>query len=239
MGFNTTYAWYVVVNDSILENQSDPFIFYTRVTPPNNIPPIAEAGGFYSAETNQIIQFNSSGSTDPDGQIDFYRWNFGDGTSEIIKQNPTHVYSKEGAYIVTLTVIDDNGSIDSDNATVMISFGENDPPVANAIIPSNGYTTESIAFNSDGTIDPDGDTLSYFWDFGDGTNSTEKNPLHIYQSPGTYFTTLKVSDKQYSDTVSNTITIKKAEQTPGFELISLVIALLAILLVNKKRIKKD
>jgi parallel beta-helix repeat protein len=242
LGFNTTFAWYVVVNDSILENQSDPFIFYTRLTPPDNDPPIAEAGGHYYAETNQIIQFNSTGSSDPDGKIDFYRWNFGDGSSEIIQQSPTHAYSKEGTYTVTLTVIDNNGSSDSDTATVFISFGENDPPVANAVVPSTGTAGESIAFNSEGTIDSDGDKLSYFWDFGDGTNSTEKDPTHSYQSTGKYFVTLTVSDSvSYDITSSVAITITKpvSDGIPGFEVLLIVIALLAILLINKKRSKKD
>ncbi len=242
LGFNTTFAWYAVVNDSILENQSDPFIFYTRATPPDNIFPTAEAGGPYSGETNQIIQFNSTGSTDADGKIDFYRWNFGDDSSEIIKQSPTHAYSREGAYTVTLTVIDNNGSSDSDTATVFISFGENDIPVANAIVPSAGTAGESISFSSEGTIDPDKDKLSYFWDFGDDTNSTEKNPTHSYQSAGTYFVTLTVYDLvSYDITQSVAITITKSvsDETPGFELTLIVIALLAILLINKKRNKKD
>jgi PKD repeat protein len=241
LGFNTTFAWYVVVNDSILENQSDPFIFYTKATPPDNVPPTAEAGGPYSAETNKMIQFNSTGSKDDlHGKIDFYRWNFGDGSSEIIKQSPTHAYSKKGTYNVTLTVIDNNGSSGSDTATVFISLGENDPPVAIALVPSTGTVAESILLSSQGTIDPDGDILSYFWNFGDGTNSTEKNPTHIYQSSGTYIVTLKVSDAQYFDIVSYTITINKAdEETPGFELILIVIALLAIILINKKHNKKD
>jgi len=244
LGFSTTYAWYVVVNDSLLDNQSGPFIFYTAETPPNNKRPIANAGGPYYAETNQIVQFNSTGSSDPDGKIDFYRWNFGDNSTEIIKKSPTHNYSKVGKYTITLTVIDNNGSSVSDTATVFVTLGENDPPVAIALIPSVGTIAESIQFSSQGTIDPDGDKLSIFWDFGDGTNSTEKNPQHTYQLVGTYNVSLKVSDAQYFDIVSYSITIKKAdEETPGFELILIIIALLTILLtillINKKcNIKK-
>jgi len=239
LGFNTTFAWYVVVNDSILENQSGPFIFYTRITPPDNIPPVAEAGGPYYAETNQMIQFDSTGSKDDDGKIDFYRWNFGDGSTEIIDQSPTHYYSLEGTYTVTLTVIDNDGSTDTDTASVYISYGENDPPVAKAAIPSNGDTGKIITFSSEGTIDPDGDKLSYFWDFGDGTNSIEKNPTHIYKKSGTYLVTLKVSDKEYSNTVSDTIIIKETSKgIPGFELILVFLSCL-IMLVIKYRFKKE
>ena len=238
LGFNTTFAWYAVVSDGILENQSDPFIFYTATTPPDNEPPVANAGGPYSAKTNQIITFDSTGSHDPDGKIDFYRWNFGDGSSEIIRQNPTYAYTTEGEYTVTLTVIDNNGASHSDTANVFISFGENEPPVANAIIPSNGIIGETIVFSSQGTEDPDGDVLYYLWDFGDGTNSTSKDPTHVYESAGKYIVTLRVSDMQYSDTVSASITIRRAVEEPGFELLLFVLGLFLIVFVKKYN-KKD
>jgi len=240
LGFNTTFAWYVVVNDSILENQSGPFIFYTRITPPDNIPPVAEAGGPYYAETNQMIQFDSTGSKDDDGKIDFYRWNFGDGSTEIIDQSPTHYYPLEGTYTVTLTVIDNDGSTDTDTASVYVSYGENDPPVATAVIPSKGNTGKIITFSSEGTIDPDGDKLSYLWDFGDGTSSTEKNPTHIYKKSGTYLVTLKASDKEYSNTVSDNIVIKEASTgIPGFELILLILSYLIVLLIIRNHNKNN
>ena len=232
--FNTTFAWYAVASDGVLENQSDPFIFYTAVTPPENIPPVAVAGGPYFGGTDQLIQFDSTGSKDDDGKIDFYRWNFGDGSSEIIKENPTHYYSNEGEYTVTLTVIDNNGSSTSDTATVTISYRENNPPVVNALIPTSGNTGKIVAFNSIGTVDPDGDTLSYLWNFGDGTTSTENNPTHIYQSAGKYLVTLTVSDLKYSEQKSGYITITKAsEESPGFELLLFMIGLFSILYFKK------
>ena len=60
--FDTTYAWYVIVNDSIQENRSDTFFFTTMVTPPDNIPPVADAGGPYASEVGEIITFDASGS---------------------------------------------------------------------------------------------------------------------------------------------------------------------------------
>jgi parallel beta-helix repeat protein len=241
LGFNTTFAWYAVVSDGILENQSDPFIFYTRLTPPDNTPPVAKAGGPYYAKTNQMITFNSTGSYDPDtdGKIDFYRWNFGDGSSEIIRENPTYAYTTEGEYTVTLTVIDNNGASKSVTTKVYITDGENMPPVANAVIPSSGVVGENIVFSSQGTTNPDGDTLSYFWDFGDGTNSTSKNPTHVYQSTGKYLVSLEVLDTQFSDTFSGFITINKpVEETPGFEVLLFVLGLFLILFVKKYN-KKD
>ena len=234
LGFNTTFAWYAVVSDGLLENQSEPFIFYTAVTPPENIPPVAVAGGPYSGRTGQFIQFDSTGSKDIDGKIDFYRWNFGDGSSEILKDNPTHSYSNEGVYTVTLTVIDNKGASASDTTTVTISYSENNPPVVNALIPTSGNKGKAVAFNSIGTVDPDGDTLTYLWTFGDGSTSAEKNPTHIYQSAGEYLVTLTVSDLMQSNQKSGYITITKAsDEAPGFELLLFVIGLFSILYFKK------
>jgi parallel beta-helix repeat protein len=239
LGFNTTFAWYAVVNDGILENQSSPFIFFTAVTPPDNIPPLADAGGPYSGRMDDIIQFDSSGSKDDDGKIDFYRWNFGDGSSEIIKENPTHSYSNQGTYIVTLTVIDNDGSSDSTTAQVDISYREFNPPTVNVLIPSNGKTGKTVSFSSTGTVDPDGDDLSYLWDFGDGTTSTLKNPTHKYKKAGKYLVNLKVSDNKFSEEKSGVITITKpSEESPGFEIVLFLVGILALSIIKKLNRKR-
>lgn len=235
--FNATVAWYVIVNDSLLENRSDIWFFMTRTAPPNNKPPVANTGGPYSAEAYEPLLFDASSCKDPDGNISFYRWNFGDGSSQILEENPIHIYRNPGTYTATLTIIDNNGSVAVANTTIKISSNTNKKPTANISIPSNGYSGSEILFSSAGSSDPDGDILTHYWSFGDETNSTEENPTHIYQSTGTYFVTLKVSDSQYSDIVSSTITINKAaEETPGFELISILLVLFVILLIkpNKK-----
>ena len=92
LGFDTVFTWYAIADDGLLQNASDPFIFSTRKTPPDNDPPFADAGGPYSAEVGEAVQFDSSGCYDPDGTIAFYRWNFGDGSSEILEESPTHIY---------------------------------------------------------------------------------------------------------------------------------------------------
>lgn len=88
----------------------------------NNNPPVADAGGPYTAGANQNIQFNGSGSSDPDGDVLTYAWNFGDGQTAGNIVNPTHSYLLLGNYLVTLTVTD-NGSpnlMASDLASVQI-----------------------------------------------------------------------------------------------------------------------
>jgi PKD repeat protein len=73
--------------------------------PPPNIPPTA---AFAPACSNLDCSF-TDGSTDPDGTITAWRWEFGDGSSSA-EQNPSHSYDQEGSYDVTLSVTDDEGA---------------------------------------------------------------------------------------------------------------------------------
>lgn len=72
----------------------------------------------------------------------------------------------------------------------------NQPPfVVIDATPKGGPAPLSVQFSSTGTTDPEGSTLSYSWEFGDGTaNSTNPNPTHVYTQNGTYTATLSVSD---------------------------------------------
>jgi C1A family cysteine protease len=76
-------------------------------------PPVADSGGFYQAESNQEIIFNSDESIDVDGEIISYKWDFGDGTTSTGK-TITHSYSQSGIYKVELTVTDDNNQTSTD-----------------------------------------------------------------------------------------------------------------------------
>jgi len=70
----------------------------------------------------------------------------------------------------------------------------NRAPVADAGVDRTGDEGQTLAFDGGGSADPDGDPLSYFWDFGDGITSTERAPSHAYADNGTYSVTLTVED---------------------------------------------
>ena len=77
---------------------------YSGYPEPQNNPPIAS---FTYSCTNLECSFDGSGSSDSDGSIDMYFWNFGESESSTV-QNHEYTYSSEGSYDVTLTV-KDNG----------------------------------------------------------------------------------------------------------------------------------
>lgn len=72
------------------------------------VPPVADAGGPYAGVAGQSLQFDGTGSDDPDGTIVSYTWDFGDGASGV-GPAPSHVYESPGTFLVILTVTDNKG----------------------------------------------------------------------------------------------------------------------------------
>jgi probable HAF family extracellular repeat protein len=137
------------------------------------------------------ISFWGTGSTDPDGdEIVNYRWDFGDGTTAV---GPvvSHTYADALNYTVTLVVSD--GKVDSAPVSMVVAIFDQ-TPVANAGGPYSGAKNAAIRFDGTGSSDRDGDPLTYFWNFGDGTTGTGTTPTHAYARSGVYTVSLVVND---------------------------------------------
>jgi len=101
------------------------------VQPPANQPPTASISAAPLADTPWVIAFDAYGSSDADGSIATYSWNFGDGdvaSGDYVE----HEYLAAGDYTVVLTVIDDSGATAQDQilVTVVDPAPQNTPPVA-------------------------------------------------------------------------------------------------------------
>ncbi len=140
-----------------------------------------------------IVQFSSDGST---GNITSFEWDFGDGEKTTAK-NPTHTFKKIGKYVTTLTVRDKSGQSDSEIVTITVA-GKGEPnklPIAVAsAFPEQGMPPLTVQFSSAGSTDPDGQIVSYLWDFGDKDKTSSANPEHTYTKVGEYVVTLTVVD---------------------------------------------
>ena len=108
-----------------------------------------------------------------------------------------------GTYSVGFSVSDGLLS-DSETITITITAG-NAPPVANPGGPYQGATGQPVSFDGSGSSDPDGDNLSYAWDFGDGGTASGAMVSHTYAVAGSYLVTLTVTDDG-SPALSNTAT---------------------------------
>ncbi len=85
-----------------------------------NDPPVANAGPDKDTTVGQAVNFDGSGSFDPDGSIVSYEWDFGDSFTDT-GDSTSHTYSTAGTYTVTLTITDNGGAINQDTATVTVS----------------------------------------------------------------------------------------------------------------------
>ncbi|NOY59052.1 MAG: PKD domain-containing protein, partial [Calditrichaeota bacterium] len=161
----------------------------------NDVPqnPTADAGGPYAGVVNVEMHFDGSGSSDSDGTIASYEWDFGDGDSGT-GETATHTYSAEGTFQVILKVTDNDGLTDSDTTSAVITLVL---PEANFYgSPTEGYPDLTVRFEDDS----EGDPTAWYWDFGDGETSTEKNPTHSYSKSGQFDVSLTITTAAGKDT---------------------------------------
>jgi PKD repeat protein len=127
-------------------------------------------------------------SSDADGTVSAWAWDFGDGTSSS-ERHPLHGYASAGAYTVTLTVLDNTGLSASSTEQVLVTAPPQ-PPLASfaATCTDLGCSFTDQSSDSDGTLS------AWSWNFGDGSTSSLRHPSHVYASAGTYTVSLTVRD---------------------------------------------
>jgi len=157
--------------------------------------PVAD---FTANPTQGYAPLNVSFTDKSTGDPTEWSWNFGDNSTSII-QNPVHVYSTEGTYNVTLTVTNNCGSNSTTKQEYIHVSPPCTPPVANfAADPTSGHAPLHVLFTDTSTGNP----TSWTWDFGDTTNSTVQNPVHVYTAEGVYNVTLTVTNECGSDSIT-------------------------------------
>jgi PKD repeat protein len=118
-----------------------------------------------------------------------WSWDLGDGT-RTESTHPSHAYVSDGTFTVSLTVRETDGDVSTVAKTVTIADLD---PVAvfsfNPVNPVEGIPT--IFTNASSSYDG---IVSWSWNFGDGTTSTEQNPMHAYDQDGTFTAILTVRE---------------------------------------------
>jgi YVTN family beta-propeller protein len=128
-----------------------------------------------------------------------WSWDFGDGTNST-DRNPEHSYFTHGNYTVSLTVRNEQYA---NSKTTVITLPE-DPilPVANfSSNVTEGYVPLPVQFT-----DHSENAKEWIWNFGDGNNSTERNPVHTYMVAGKHTAVLTVTNVNGTDSKNVTIT---------------------------------
>jgi len=171
----------------------------------NPLPVIALAPEMGNICPGESVTMINSGNNSPTWN---YFWNFGDGNTST-SMNPDHIYNTSGIYLVSLTVVDENGCTSSlaDASQVVVN------PQAHAVFSSSATTLS--------TLDPTFDLYNlstnsnvYNWNFGDGTGSAAINPTHTYEEYGMFVVTL-TANNMYNCPDSTFMTL---EVQPSFDL---------------------
>lgn len=187
-----------------------------------NRPPVA-AFTFYpeSPLLNELVIFDASSSSDPDGQIIRFDWSFGDG-AVAEGQTTSHKYEKPGSYTVRLTVTDDGLKQGTAEAELTIREGAEQPPLAPvadfSYWPLEPTTQDEVQF-MDQSSAQDGEIVAWAWDFGDGATAEGQSPSHKYARPGTYTVKLTVTDDQgLTDETSQEIRVRGVSPSAAFSI---------------------
>jgi MYXO-CTERM domain-containing protein len=158
-----------------------------------NLPPQAVGASDLTVLPNTVVNFNGQGSSDPDGTITTWDWDFGDGSPHATMPTTQHTYTATGTYTLRLTVTDDQGSTNTDVATITVA--NNLPPVANAGPDQHVAPGTLVTLNASASGDPDGTITAYSWSFGDGSPANNGPVVtHTYSESGTFIATLTVTD---------------------------------------------
>lgn len=155
------------------------------------------------------VQFMDLSSGDPAS----WSWSFGDGQVSA-DRDPTHLFIAAGNYTVNLTVSNTFGSTMLSRDRYIVVTPPTPPGALSADFvasPRRGYYPLSVVFEDTSPGNP----VSWNWSFGDGTNSSEQNPVHIYRRSGEYTVSLTVANATASDTLIRPSYITAIHQSGG------------------------
>ncbi|MGR9105799.1 MAG: DNRLRE domain-containing protein, partial [Gammaproteobacteria bacterium] len=142
LGSNTTYGYTVEAYDAAgnFSGQSTSVPMTTANNPPS---------ASFMVATNQLTVTLTDSSTDSDGTIANWQWDFGDGAGSTL-QNPVHTYAAGGTYTINLVVTDNDGGLDSTSRSIMISAGSG-PVTVDLQQGLNGYSGAEDTYVASGS----------------------------------------------------------------------------------------
>jgi large repetitive protein len=215
-----TYMVTLIVTEKNCQAGQAAHCFTNSLTKPitvQNRPPVASFTTPASVATGRPASLDASSSSDLDGHVTSYHWDFGDGQSQDTAGPLTfHTYSRSGPMTVTLTVTDDRGAIGQRQEMVPV---RDRPPTASFAAPAAIGKGQAASFDASASFDPDGTITSYRWDFGDGQTrtTTAASVSHTYTQRGPKTVTLTVTDDNgNTDHTPRTLAVTTGLPRPSF-----------------------
>ncbi len=166
-------------------NITDPSGCSNSYTYPNQVQ-VTQGVNNFNAPTPVVAcaPFTVNMNDNSPGAVSWF-WDFDDGSTSV-QPNPVHTYTSAGTYYVSMqTMSGGSGCSQSVNpyAIYIINGGEADFSLTHTICPPYTATFTDQSTNA----------VSWLWDFGDGTSSTQQHPVHVYNAPGNYNVSLTIT----------------------------------------------
>ena len=148
-------------------------------------PPVA---GFTGTPVSGTMPLSVNFTDTSTGSPSFWNWSFGDGSYASVK-NPTHIFSANGTFTITLTATNAGGSNVS-TRTNYIAVILPAPVAGFAANTTSGSPPLTVSFTDQSSNSP----VSWNWSFGDGNTSALQNPVHLYSYNGTFTVSLTATN---------------------------------------------
>lgn len=190
LGFNLTNtrctaAW--------VPKQDPSFIFYgkTSVEPPSPIIDNEEYG--YAVTGSTLMTGSADVSQGLFAKFNFTVFKTGSFSINVIKSDP---YYPDNSFLTDQRQIDI--AFNTQSLTVSVAAKPSPPVPSFVFSPENPDANETVVFDASGSFDPDGFIVSYYWDFGDGYNTTTVafNLTHAFAQRGVFYVNLTVTDDE-------------------------------------------
>jgi len=173
-------------------------------------------------QVGQTVTFSAILSSDDDGIIAKFEWDFGDGSSAT-GESVTHTYTRSGQYTVVLRITDNRGATATAQKVITVNPADDDdgtggsgPTATFTATPLTGESPLTVIFNGSASTYAGHAITAYFWDFGDGTTGTGMTTTHTYGPTVTssYSAVLRIiAADNTEDTATKTITVTVAGAT--------------------------
>jgi len=199
-------------------------VLVTACWPFNTFPIAAFTASALSGTAPLTVNFSAILSSDSDGIIKTYEWDFGDGLNGT-GESASHTYTAAGTFPVVLRVTDDDGAQDTAQKTITVSAATNGgttggtgPTATFTATPLLGAAPLTVTFNASASS-YEGHAITYYsWNFGDGVTGTGMTTIHTY-SPATtttYHVVLRIIAADNTEgTATKDVTATTSTPTPG------------------------
>lgn len=167
------------------------------------------------------LTFLGEKSTSPNGEVDKYEWDFGDGSQKATTRTASHIYKTAGLYEVILKITDETGKTGTSSKKITLEIAESapqaiietDPPLGAQDKSLSGQSPFEVSFDASKSTDADNNIVEFNWDFdGDGKNdAVGTTSSYVYKTPGSYNATLTAIDAAGNES-SNILVVKVAAQ---------------------------